>query len=106
MVVQCLIYFIYLFYQDRNKGIDTVNFNNNIGMTLSEYYIDRNVSIIRRVLELRKSTTDNMPIVLKVVAKEFGISPYTVRMVFYDKNYAYASEAWAIVNKDKAGNNE
>lgn len=74
-------------------------------MTLEEYYIDRNVRIIKRALELRDKK-NSYRIVFEQISDEFDISTHTVKAIIFDKNYAYASEAWEIVNKNKAGKDE
>ena len=79
----------------------SLNFNIKIGMTLSEYYINRNVKIIKRVKELQNNTKEQVPVILNKVAIEFDVSPFTIKAVFYDKSYAYAKEAWDMFNQNK-----
>lgn len=71
-------------------------------MTLSEYYINRNVKIIERVQELKTLKVGDGPTIFNTVGAEFTLSAYTVKAVFHDRSYAYAKEAWKIFNNSKA----
>lgn len=68
--------------------------------TLADYYIARNVKIIRSFNVHRKNMTVRDAFI--VVGEEYSVSKHTVERIIYSPTYAYAAEAHAIVNKEES----
>ena len=68
---------------------------------ITQSYINRNVKIIRRFLELLKEGKVTRQ-ATEIVAKETNISEHTVHKIFFDKEYSHAAQAWAIIHKEEA----
>ena len=70
--------------------------------TLAEFYIKRNVFLIKQWLKL---TGGGMKVreAAKVIAEQNeGVTPALMQGIVYTKDYPYAAQAWEVIHKEEA----
>lgn len=67
----------------------------------SNFYINRNVDIIKEFKKLIAVEGSKVRETIKDVARSIGVSASVVNAVIYQEGYGYRAEAWAIVDKEE-----